>query len=469
MRYAGKHKCTAEEELTKLIFCGNHTCDKITPLQEASTMTSLQIVSLPTAIDVLCGSGQQEKRHSGNIVFHQVVSQFTEEYSQATLKRVKMQITKNVFDILTASGVRFLKKCSVYKMWYVGSSKVGRDKIGHFLRFNRPCANIFSKQQQQRGAGKTTCCGTGMPKLGIMVSKPLFASSAISPSMVSGPAVSTTITPTVVVASPFAKEKEEMQTENTGRSTPSALSADIFVGENDTPAAFCSTSQPATSPLISYNHVTLVQEASNPHQGMNSTAAAHNTLSSSCPSCDVPGTVAATMTTTTEELEYYTSLLASLPPAAHHQSSAPPSRITSSSSFCWLLQEQKQQEHHSSTEDVPLATKQGDDNEQGPASAALFLLLNSTANTSISPPEETVSFEEIMKMVSPIRSIVDCWPVVDPVLCLPRSTSKMLCRLSSCSSSSMLQQDRHDNFCAMMDKELLDDPALEWLLLEMHG
>lgn len=45
-----------------------------------------------------------------------------------------MQITKTILDLLLESGARFLKKCPIQQYWYVAKAKVGRDKIGHFLR-----------------------------------------------------------------------------------------------------------------------------------------------------------------------------------------------------------------------------------------------------------------------------------------------------------------------------------------------
>jgi hypothetical protein len=100
-------------------------------------MADLDLVYSPTAIDVLCGTGQQERQHSGNIVFNRIVAQFSEAYNQATSKSEKMKISKKIVELLTQSGVRFLKKCPIYQNWYVGGPRVGRDKIGHFLRLHR--------------------------------------------------------------------------------------------------------------------------------------------------------------------------------------------------------------------------------------------------------------------------------------------------------------------------------------------
>jgi hypothetical protein len=198
-------------------------------------MTSLQIVSLPTAINVLCGSGQQEKRHSGNILFHQVVSQFTEEYSQATLKRVKMQITKNVFDVLTASGVRFLKKFSINKMWYLGKERWGETRFVIFFVF--VFIALAALLPFLSGFGKAALCCAVTPKSGITVSSSILATSAtISSNM--------TALPAVVVAAEFDTivDKEsyfghpfESNTGNTGRgvSTISLLSSYSTIGEDN--------------------------------------------------------------------------------------------------------------------------------------------------------------------------------------------------------------------------------------------
>lgn len=94
-------------------------------------------VVCPSSIDVMCGTGH-EKKHPGNELFKLILSQYIPNYSEAQSKKAKMQITKTILVRLNASGVRFLKKSSVYQYWYVAEPKVARDKIGHFLRLHLP-------------------------------------------------------------------------------------------------------------------------------------------------------------------------------------------------------------------------------------------------------------------------------------------------------------------------------------------
>jgi hypothetical protein len=128
--------------------CCNSILQKQDQHKDNTIMASnYDLVPLPASIDVMCGTGYEERRHSGNIFFTRIVSHFIEEYNQATSKSAKMQTTKKILDLLTQSGVRFLKKCPVYQTWHLANPKVGRDKIGHFLRLHR-CQRPPPKQEE---------------------------------------------------------------------------------------------------------------------------------------------------------------------------------------------------------------------------------------------------------------------------------------------------------------------------------
>lgn len=115
-----------------------YLCDHNSPASKLKMIaaTHHEIVDAPTPIDVMCSTGH-EKHHSGNDLFRRIVSEFVHDYARAaSSKKTKMQITKIILDLLTEAGVRFLKKCPTQQYWYVGGPKVGRDKIGHFLRIH---------------------------------------------------------------------------------------------------------------------------------------------------------------------------------------------------------------------------------------------------------------------------------------------------------------------------------------------
>jgi hypothetical protein len=92
----------------------------------------------PTALDVLCGTGVERINQPGNELFDAVVMKYVEKYLRAESKREKMAISKGALDELASSGVRFLKKHPVHQCWYEADAKVGRDRIGHFLRHHIP-------------------------------------------------------------------------------------------------------------------------------------------------------------------------------------------------------------------------------------------------------------------------------------------------------------------------------------------
>lgn len=114
----------------------NQQCIALTAIEnldELSAGHEGMVVLCPTSIDVMCGAGH-EKNYSGNELFKISILQYVEQYSAAQSKKIKMDITKTILDRLNKSGVRFLKKVKADKYWYVVSSKIARDKIGHCLR-----------------------------------------------------------------------------------------------------------------------------------------------------------------------------------------------------------------------------------------------------------------------------------------------------------------------------------------------
>jgi hypothetical protein len=91
---------------------------------------------VPTSADILCGTGH-EKKHSGNHLFRLVLCPFVDAYANAQSKVDKIYIVRRIVNLLFLKKMRFLKKSSNFNCWYVASQKVGRDKIGHFLRFHQ--------------------------------------------------------------------------------------------------------------------------------------------------------------------------------------------------------------------------------------------------------------------------------------------------------------------------------------------
>jgi hypothetical protein len=107
-------------------------------------------VTTPTASDVLCGTGNANANHPGNKLFSLTISKYVEIYEIADSKKEKMDVSKAALEELFLLGVRFLKKDRVCQCWYVASEKVGRDKIGHFLRENLPNASSGSENGRRR-------------------------------------------------------------------------------------------------------------------------------------------------------------------------------------------------------------------------------------------------------------------------------------------------------------------------------
>lgn len=144
---------------------------------QSMKLIDLERVDAPTSFDIKCGTGNEEKQHVGNALFKHVVSHFVEDYTHAKSKKDKMHITKTVLNLLTHSGVRFLKKCPIYQYWYIAGPKVGRDKIGHFLRLQ--CLSM--PNQATRNAKAASSCSSSLLRCRLRE-----ATHAISPVAISG-------------------------------------------------------------------------------------------------------------------------------------------------------------------------------------------------------------------------------------------------------------------------------------------
>lgn len=99
-----------------------------------STMIDRNTPVLPTHVDILCGSGLDKAAHPGNRRFRLIVAKHIEQFAAAKTKTEKSKVSKAVlFEVLELGG-RFLQRRPIFQEWYVGDTKVGKDKISHCLR-----------------------------------------------------------------------------------------------------------------------------------------------------------------------------------------------------------------------------------------------------------------------------------------------------------------------------------------------
>lgn len=88
--------------------------------------------------DILCGKEKHCVSHQGSLNFRIVIDQYAAKYADAITKQEKMNVTKEIYDMLGNKNARFLKinnKQSKDKGWEELSSLLARDKISHALRF----------------------------------------------------------------------------------------------------------------------------------------------------------------------------------------------------------------------------------------------------------------------------------------------------------------------------------------------
>ena len=87
--------------------------------------------------DILCGKEKHCVSHQGSLNFRLVIDQYAAKYAEAITKQEKMNVTKEIYDMLGSQNARFLKfnAKSKTKGWEELSSLLARDKISHALRF----------------------------------------------------------------------------------------------------------------------------------------------------------------------------------------------------------------------------------------------------------------------------------------------------------------------------------------------
>ena len=87
--------------------------------------------------DILCGKEKHCVSHRGSLNFRLVIDQYAAKYAEAITKQEKMNVTKEIYDMLGSQNARFLKfnAKSKTKGWEELSSLLARDKISHALRF----------------------------------------------------------------------------------------------------------------------------------------------------------------------------------------------------------------------------------------------------------------------------------------------------------------------------------------------
>jgi len=85
--------------------------------------------------DILCGKEKKCVAHPGSVNFRRVIEEYAPKYNIAVTKQEKMNVTKEIYDMLGAQNSRFLKYSNKSKGWEELSSLLARDKISHALRF----------------------------------------------------------------------------------------------------------------------------------------------------------------------------------------------------------------------------------------------------------------------------------------------------------------------------------------------
>lgn len=107
-------------------------CAVVTP----ATTNITTIITDPGPFDILCGKDKSFNNHHGNQIFRDVIFSYRRVYAQAWTKVDKMNLTKEIVNLLqTKHNARFLKCGNAVDVWEEISNQAARDKVSHALRF----------------------------------------------------------------------------------------------------------------------------------------------------------------------------------------------------------------------------------------------------------------------------------------------------------------------------------------------
>lgn len=101
-----------------------------------ATSNITTIITDPGPFDILCGKDKSFNNHHGNQIFRDVIFSYRRVYAQAWTKVDKMNLTKEIVNLLqTKHNARFLKCGNAVDVWEEISNQAARDKVSHALRF----------------------------------------------------------------------------------------------------------------------------------------------------------------------------------------------------------------------------------------------------------------------------------------------------------------------------------------------
>lgn len=93
------------------------------------------MIESPAPGDILCGKDKTYGKHSGNVLYRDMIQARAKDYATAPSKQDKMRLTTRIVqELMSGYGSRFLKK-ETGGGWEELSEAAARDKTSHALRF----------------------------------------------------------------------------------------------------------------------------------------------------------------------------------------------------------------------------------------------------------------------------------------------------------------------------------------------
>lgn len=128
------------------------------PAQAPVSFCKRSIIYEPSAFDILCGKDKTYDQHKGNHLFREIICEYTAKYHEAQSKPKRMQMTKDIVQILRSKfNCRFIRLVtdSMNTYWEEISDTQARDKISHALRYARS-STIGNEILSYEGGGSST-------------------------------------------------------------------------------------------------------------------------------------------------------------------------------------------------------------------------------------------------------------------------------------------------------------------------
>jgi hypothetical protein len=113
--------------------------------ERSGASSPVQIVVIPTKLDICFGRGKGIMKYPGNLRFRKVIEERLESYDDAQTKGEKSDIIREVVVELSSSGSRFLKQDEMGQVWTTVGFKESCAKVSHVFRNQKRSTRLSTR------------------------------------------------------------------------------------------------------------------------------------------------------------------------------------------------------------------------------------------------------------------------------------------------------------------------------------